>query len=190
METYKSKCSCNNLMASLTIDFSLMSVNSKKPCIVVWPQVGTQVWFTKLCSALLRWGFKGYTSDNFLFIKYQGFDVLFLLVSVDDILISCNNHSLINKTISQLNSTFALKALGSVNYFLGFEVFQDSTGLYLTQSKYIVDLLKKLDMFDSKPCSTPINDGSKLFKNDEVPLENATIYRSTIRALQYLCYTQ
>ena len=81
---------------------------------------------------------------------------------VDDILITGNNSNLIHQLISQLHSTFALKALGSVDYFLGFEVFRNSSGLYLTQSKYIGDLLRKNSMADCKPCDTPIGAGVKL----------------------------
>lgn len=116
--------------------------------------------------------------------------MLFLLVYVDDIRTSGNNSALISHTISLLNTSFALKTLGSVNYFLGFKAFRDSNRLYLTQSKYIVDLLKKTSMFDLKPCVTPISSCSKLTKMEGSPLENPTSYRSIIGALQYLCYTR
>ncbi|KAI9160735.1 hypothetical protein LWI28_011054 [Acer negundo] len=109
---------------------------------------------------------------------------------VDDILITGSSSTLIKHTISQLHSTFVLKTFGSVNYFLGFEAYRNSTGLYLMQTKYIMDLLKKNSMLDSKPCSTPMSSGSKLTKLDGDSFDNPTAYRSTIGALQYLCCTR
>ena len=92
-------------------------------------------WFNKLKTALLSWNFIVSTSDSSLFIRHSGKDVLFLLVYVDDILLSGNNSNLIQQTIAKLNSVFALKNLGNVGYFLGFEAYRDGTGLYLTQAK-------------------------------------------------------
>ncbi|KAI9199961.1 hypothetical protein LWI28_000868 [Acer negundo] len=71
-------------------------------------------WFTKLQAALVSWGFLNSASDTSLFIKHIGSDVLYLLVYVDDILITCTSPSLVRSTISQLHNSFALKALGSV----------------------------------------------------------------------------
>ncbi|KAI9186866.1 hypothetical protein LWI28_021705 [Acer negundo] len=64
--------------------------------------------------------------------------------------------SLITSTISELHSKFALKDLGEVNYFLGFEAYRDSSGIYLPQSEYIHDLLSKTALLNSKPSSTPL----------------------------------
>ena len=72
--------------------------------------------------------------------------MIFLLVYVDNILITRNNSTLIKQVMDDLNKTFALKTLGSVGYFLGFEVHRDKSGILLTQSKYISDLLKKADL--------------------------------------------
>ncbi|KAK0599011.1 hypothetical protein LWI29_001530 [Acer saccharum] len=140
-------------------------------------------WFQKLKTALVDWGFHGSTLDSSLFIKHSSNDVLYLLVYVDDILIAGNNAKSVSLTISHLNKVFAFKTLVSVNYFLGFEAHRDATSIYLTQSKYIVDLLKKTNMFNCHPCATPISSGSKLRKSDGELLENSIVYRSTIGAL-------
>ncbi|KAL5737443.1 hypothetical protein ACOSP7_030204 [Xanthoceras sorbifolium] len=113
--------------------------------------------FHKLKHALLRWGFTNAEYDVSLFIKHVNSDVLFPLVYVDDILITGSNPALISHTIANLRSVFALKVLGSVDYFLGFEAFRSSTSIYLTQSKYILDLLLKTQLQNSKSCSTPLS---------------------------------
>ena len=82
-----------------------------------------------------------------------------LLVYVDDILLTGNDELLLNKLTSDLNRKFALKNLGQIRYFLGIEAYRDTTGLYLSQSKYVTDLLKKHSMENMKPCSTPMTIG-------------------------------
>ncbi|KAK0605599.1 hypothetical protein LWI29_028589 [Acer saccharum] len=138
----------------------------------------------------MAWGFVNSTSDTSLFLKFNGSDSLFLLVYVDDILITGSDSGAINKLISTLHNTFALKTLGQVNFFLGFEAFRDSTGLYLTQSKYVLDLLKKTNMLESKPIDTPIAAGTKLSLSDGIAFSDPTLYRSTVGALQYLTNTR
>ena len=89
-------------------------------------------WFEKSKKALLTWGFKVSVSDNSLFISTHNGDMIFLLVYVDNILITGNNSTLIKKVMDDINKCFALKTLGSVGYFLGFEVHRDKPGILLT----------------------------------------------------------
>lgn len=77
-----------------------------------------------------------------------------MLICVDDILDTSNATSLVQQLISKLNSTFALKQLGSLDYFLGIMVRSAPTGsLVLSQSKYIKDLLHKANMHEAKALS-------------------------------------
>jgi len=102
-----------------------------------------RAWYTKLRQALHGWGFARSVSDASLFINQTAKAVLFLLVYVDDILVTGSDSSALKECIHDLDTYFALKTLGSINYFLGFEVFRNETRLYLTQSKYTLDLLHK-----------------------------------------------
>ena len=149
-----------------------------------------RAWFNKLKGALHAWGFHASTFDISLFIKRQGADVIFLLIYVDDILVTCNNHSLISTTIKNFNSRFALKDLGEVNYFLGFEAYRDASGLFLTQTKHIHDLLAMSSMLNSKPSSTPLCSSLKLSFHSGAPFADLTLCRSIIGALQYVTYTR
>ena len=76
--------------------------------------------------------------------------MLLLLVYIDDILITGESFADVQQVIKDLNIQFALKTLGSVNYFLGFEVTHTSSGLHLSQSKYAADLLHKTNMSSTK----------------------------------------
>lgn len=111
------------------------------------------------------------------------------MVYVDDILITGSDSTALQLCIRDLDNTFALKTLGSVNYFLGFEAFRNSIGIYLTQAKYTMDLLKKADMYDCKPCATLTTSAFSLTNDGEV-FSNPSLYRTLIGSLQYLTYTR
>ncbi|KAF7802424.1 Copia protein [Senna tora] len=80
----------------------------------------------------------------------------FILVYVDDIPITSNDSAFLKEFTCKLNSTFALKDLGSLYYFLGIEVYRDATGFHLSQAKYTLDVLKKFDMLTCARVSTPM----------------------------------
>ncbi|XP_057775517.1 uncharacterized mitochondrial protein AtMg00810-like [Salvia miltiorrhiza] len=117
--------------------------------------------------------------------------LILFLVYVDDILITGEDSTLITQIIHTLSQKFALKTLGTVNFFLGIHVFKTSSHSYLlNQSKYINDLLTKTNLADCKPQPSPYDISSKLSLNDSPPFPNPTLYRSTVGALQYLTLTR
>ncbi|KAL5834917.1 hypothetical protein ACOSQ4_014414 [Xanthoceras sorbifolium] len=87
-----------------------------------------------------------------------------------------------------MKTTFALKTLCSSGYFLGFKAFRNSTGIYLTQTKYIVDLLVKTNMTTCKLSSTPVSTGTKLSLYDGDLFSDPTLYKSQAckRVLRFL----
>ena len=87
-----------------------------------------------------------------LFIYKENGKSIFILVYVDDILVIEDDANLIKQVISKINNKFAFKILKFLNYFLGFEAFRNVQWLYLTQCKYIFDLLQKTNMATTKPC--------------------------------------
>ena len=107
---------------------------------------------------------------------------------VDDILITGTNASKVNQVVKDLGGVCS-QTLGSMNYFLGFEVHRDSFGLYLTQTKYITNLLKKTSMNGAKNISTPMLFGNKLSLSQGEPFEDPSLY-CNIGALQYLTMTR
>jgi len=110
-------------------------------------------------------------------------------VYVDDILITWSNSIALQKCIQDLDDHFAIKTLGYVNYFIGFEAHKTANGLYLTQSKYVLDLLKKASMQDCKPCDTPLISGFSFTDKGE-QFSDPTLYRNLIGSLQYLTHTR
>ncbi|KAL5761005.1 hypothetical protein ACOSP7_019506 [Xanthoceras sorbifolium] len=121
-----------------------------------------------------------------LFLYHHHKDIVLVLVYVDDILVTGSSSSLISKVIAHLSATFALKTLGELHYFLGFQIHRTRTCLHLSQEKYASDLLKKTNLLHSKPCSTPMVFGSKLTQESGEVFSDPTLYRSVVSGLQYL----
>jgi histone deacetylase 1/2 len=116
---------------------------------------------------------------------------LIVLVYVDDIIITGSSLPHIQKLITKLNAEFALKQLGTLDYFLGIEVFHLANGaLLLSQAKYIRDLLSKAKMDTANGMSTPMASTLKLSKIGSVPVEDPTLFRSIVGALQYATLTR
>ena len=115
---------------------------------------------------------------------------LIVLVYVDDILVTGSDQVLIQQLITKLNTAFALRDFGILSYFLGIEVLYDEDFMYLSEHKYISDLLDKTEMLDTKPAKTPGVIGKTLSKYDGVPFDDQTQYRSIVGALQYATLTR
>jgi hypothetical protein len=151
-----------------------------------------RAWFSRLSGTLIKLGFQASKADVSLFILNQDGLQIYILIYVDDIIIVSSSSSATDKLLQQLRHEFAVKDLGQLNYFLGIEVHHNSSGLVLTQHKYIHDLLLRTNMDTSKGVSTPMLLADKLSLHDGDPLspEDATKYRSVVGALQYLSLTR
>ena len=147
-------------------------------------------WFTKLSHALSQWGFPSSLTDSSMFIYKSGSIFLVILIYVDDIIVIGTHSKSISKLILSLGHHFAIKDLGSHQYFLGIEVHHSASGLHLSQHKYITNLLARTSMTDSKSFHSPMAFGSAFSIHDETLLEDGTAYRSVVRALQYCTLTR
>ena len=81
---------------------------------------------------------------------------------MDDILLTGNDVNVIQGLVTQLNGMFSLKDLGEIDYFLGIQVKHIESGLHLSQTKYITDLLARAKMQFAKPVSAPMTHGLRL----------------------------
>ncbi|XP_022024710.1 uncharacterized mitochondrial protein AtMg00810-like [Helianthus annuus] len=128
-------------------------------------------------------------ADPSLFIFKRDSCVMYLLVYVDDLIITGNQPSIMTSFISCLNKEFAIKDLGKLNYFLGLEVTYTQHGLFLNQSKYTLDILNRAKMLDAKPAPTPLSTNVS-FVSTGTSFPDVTHYRSIVGALQYLTITR
>jgi hypothetical protein len=122
--------------------------------------------YTALHSSLLALGFFNSQSDSSLFIYAQDGILLYVLVYVDDLILTGNNNSFLQHVVNSLGATFSLKELSDLHYFLGVEVIPVQQGLFLSQNRYIRDLLSRLNMAGAKTVHTPMSVSAKLLLND------------------------
>jgi hypothetical protein len=116
--------------------------------------------------------------------------ITYLLLYIDDIVLTSNTPTFLDHLTQQLNSVFDLKDLGSLHYFLRLQITKTFSQLYLNQSKYAQDLLKKHNMLDCKPASSPNGPNTRLSLHDGDLLPDPHVYRSMVGALHYLTFTR
>ena len=145
-----------------------------------------RAWYSRLDSHLLSNGFVRGGVDNNLYVKNEGSDILVVEIYVDDTIFGCNNVTLSKKFSQLMESEFEMSLLGELNFFLGLQISQCENGIFLSQSKYAREMLKKFQMDECHPVSTPMVTGCKLTKVDDSPDTNQTEYRSMIGSLLYL----
>uniref|UniRef100_A0A2N9ESX3 CCHC-type domain-containing protein n=1 Tax=Fagus sylvatica TaxID=28930 RepID=A0A2N9ESX3_FAGSY len=127
--------------------------------------------------------------DTALFLCRSDKGMILLLLYVDDMIITGDDHSGISDFKLFLHQQFEMKDLGHLSYFLGLEVSSDSTGYYLSQAKYASDLLSRAGLTDTKVVSTPLEMNARLTPLDGTPLNDATLYRQLVGSLVYLTLT-
>jgi hypothetical protein len=149
-----------------------------------------RAWFERFTGQLLQFGFVASTADSSLFIYKTKTTIAYLLLYVDDIVLTSNTPTFLDQLIQHLSFVFDLKDLGSLNYFLGIQVTRDSAGLHLSQAKYASNLLHKHNMFNTKPISTPCIPNTRLSLHDGAKLPDPYAYRSLVGALHYLTFTR
>ena len=149
-----------------------------------------RAWNERFTSFLPSLGFQSTYSDSSLFVKNVNGSVVILLLYVDDIIITGSASQAISDVIHALAREFDIKDLGSLHYFLGIQVTHRQDGLFLSQDKYVTDLLLKSGMEMAKPCATPCLPYNRLLKDDGKPYNNPALYRSLVGGLQYLTFTR
>jgi hypothetical protein len=109
-----------------------------------------RAWFAKFSSIVHQFGFSSSSHDTALFIRRSDKGMILLLLYVDDMIITGDDHSSISDFNLFLHQQFEMKDLGHLSYFLGLEVSSDSIGYYLSQAKYASDLLSRAGLTDTK----------------------------------------
>ena len=113
-----------------------------------------------------------------------------LIVYVDNMIITGDDSEEIARLQEQLAFEFEMKNLGGLKYFLGIEVARSKQGIFLSQRKYILDLLTEVGLLDCKPAYTPIIPNHKLGEYpNQVPTDKGT-YQRLVSKLIYLSHTR
>ncbi|GJV94981.1 putative ribonuclease H-like domain-containing protein [Tanacetum coccineum] len=130
--------------------------------------------------------FRRGTIDKTLFIKKDKGDILLVQVYVDDIIFGSTKKSLCTEFESLMHKKFQMSSMGELTFFLGLQVMQRDDGIFISQDKYVADILKKFDFVTVKTTSTPIETNKALLKDEEAEDVDVHLYRSMIGSWMYL----
>ncbi|GKA76058.1 ribonuclease H-like domain-containing protein [Tanacetum coccineum] len=112
----------------------------------------------------------------------QGTNTAYFLLYVDDILFTASFEILLQQLIGLLHLEFSMTDIGLLNYFLGISVVRDSSGMFLSHRKYVVEILERARVVHCNPSRTPIDTESKLSPDGD-SVSDHTLYRSLAGAL-------
>jgi hypothetical protein len=142
-----------------------------------------RAWFDRFSTFLIDYGFLCSSADSSLFVFNTGKHTLILLVYVDDIILTGSCSTLRADFVSQLSAQFSIKDLDPLNYFLGVQVQRFFGGIFLSQSKYMSDLLNHTTMLNCKPVATPMASKQPFVADPDSPYKDVTEYRQIVSTL-------
>ena len=128
-----------------------------------------RAWYSRFATHLLSLGFLEAKSDTSLFVYQHGSGTTYLLLYVDDIVLTASSPELLQRIISALQQEFSMKDLGELHHFLGMHVQRCGDGLLLSQRQYMLEILDRAGMAECKPCSTPVDTNPKVDAADGPP---------------------
>jgi hypothetical protein len=129
-----------------------------------------RAWYQRFASFIRQLGFNASTSDTSLFVYKEGASVAYLLLYVDDIIMTASSSTLLQFIMARLASEFAMTDLGDLHHFLGIFVSRSADGVFLSQRQYTVDLLQRAGMAECHFTTTPIDTHVKLSVTDDASL--------------------
>ena len=116
---------------------------------------------------------------------HRGSDTVYLLLYVDDIVLTASSSTLLRRTIEALQREFSMKDLGKLHHFLGMRVQRSGDGMLLSQHQFMIEIVDRARMADCKPCQTPVDTNPKLSasEGDLLSAADASDSRSLAGAL-------
>ncbi|GJV11408.1 putative ribonuclease H-like domain-containing protein [Tanacetum coccineum] len=145
-----------------------------------------RAWYETLSTYLLDNGFHRGQIDKTLFIKRHKDDILLVQVYVDDIIFGSTKKEMSTEFEKLMHDKFQMSSMGELSFFLGLQVQQKSDGIFISQDKYVAEILKKFDFASVKTASTPMETNKALIKDEEAEDVDVHLYRSMIGSLMYL----
>jgi hypothetical protein len=109
---------------------------------------------------------------------------------VDDIIFDGSSHSIVSRFQEMMESEFQMSMMGELTFFLGIQVKQTKQGTFVHQTKYTKELMKKFNMTELKPVSTPMSSMASLSPDEDGDAVDQREYRSIISSLLYLTATR
>ncbi|GJR87505.1 putative ribonuclease H-like domain-containing protein [Tanacetum coccineum] len=145
-----------------------------------------RAWYETLSTYLLDNDFQRGKINKTLFLKRYKGDILVVQVCVDDIIFGSTKKELCNAFEKLMHEKFQMSSMGELTFFLGLQVQQKKDGIFISQDKYVGEILKKFGFTEVKTASTPIETQKPLLKDEDGEEVDVHMYRSMIGSLMYL----
>ncbi|GJZ91672.1 retrovirus-related pol polyprotein from transposon TNT 1-94 [Tanacetum coccineum] len=138
-----------------------------------------RAWYDMLSSFLISQDFSKGSVDPTLFIRKEGKELLLVQVYVDDIIFAASTPELCDLFAKIMCSKFKMSMMGKISFFLGLQIFQNPRGIFINQSKYALESLKKYGFDSCDPVDTPMVEKSKLDEDKEGKAVDPSHYRGS-----------
>ncbi|GKB76724.1 retrovirus-related pol polyprotein from transposon TNT 1-94, partial [Tanacetum coccineum] len=145
-----------------------------------------RAWYDMLSSFLISQYFSKGSVDPTLFIRRDGKELLLIQIYVDDIIFAASTPELCDLFSKIMCSKFKMSMMGKISFFLGLQISQSPRGIFINQSKYALESLKKYGFDSCDPVDTPMVEKSKLDEDKEGKAVDPSHYRGMIGTLLYL----
>src|SRR5438105_11841022 len=149
-----------------------------------------RAWFERFSSVVRATGFSTSEHNPALFVHTSKRGRTLLLLYVDDMLITGDDHEYISFVKKKLSEQFKMSDLGVLSYFLGIKVDHTDKGYYLSQHRYIEDLIACSGLTDTRTAVTPMELHLQLRPTDGTSLKDPHLYRQLVGRLVYLTVTR
>lgn len=134
-------------------------------------------------------GFQRTSEDSNIYLKSEGDQILICEVFLHDIIFGGDDKTS-HVFADEMKKEFKMSLIGEIKFFIGLQIQQMKEGIFITQSKYVKEVLKTFGMEESKPVGTPMVTGCKMTKENDSALVNEKEYWSMISKLHYVVHSR
>ncbi|GJS57099.1 retrovirus-related pol polyprotein from transposon TNT 1-94 [Tanacetum coccineum] len=145
-----------------------------------------RAWYDMLSSFLISQQFSKGAVDPTLFTRHAGNDILLVQIYVDDIIFALTNTAMCDEFANQMTNKFKMSMIGQISFFLGLQISQSPRGIFINQSKYASEIVKKYGLHTTDSVDTPMIENKKLDEDLQGKPVDATLYRGMIGSFMYL----
>ena len=149
-----------------------------------------RAWNTRIDTYFKKTGFVQCPYEHALYVRKKDNDVLFVALYVDDLIFMGSNEKMVKEFKEAMTREFEMTDLGLMKYFLGLEVKQGESGIFVSQEAYAKDILKRYKMEDSNQVAIPMEFGAKLSKFEGGDGVDPSKFHSLVVSLRYLTCTR
>ncbi|GJR12952.1 retrovirus-related pol polyprotein from transposon TNT 1-94 [Tanacetum coccineum] len=146
----------------------------------------SRAWYDMLSSFFISQQFSKGAVDPTLFTRHARNHILLVQIYVDDIIFASTNTAMCNEFANQMTTKFKMSMMGQMSFFLGLQISQSPRGIFINQSKYASEIIKKYGLHSTDSVDTPMIENKKLDEDLQGKQIDATLYRGMIGSLMYL----